>query len=184
MVALARKKMTVDEFLAWAEGRDGHFELEEGEVVSMSPQQVGHAIVKMRVVNALAAAIARARLSCHALPDGITVRVNRFTAFEPDALVHCGELPALNALEVPNPIIAVEVLSPTSMRRDLTDKVAGYFKVDSIRHYLIVDPEGAVIIHHSRSADGIFPPKIVREGQITLDPPGLILQAADLLLPA
>jgi hypothetical protein len=48
---------------------------------------------------------------------------------------------------------------------------------------LIVDAEGAVIIHYGRSAEGIFPPKIIREGQIVLDPPGLILQAADLLLP-
>ncbi|MBI4723912.1 MAG: Uma2 family endonuclease [Rhodomicrobium sp.] len=183
MGALAKQKMTVDEFLAWAEGHEGRFELQDGEVVSMSPQQVGHALIKMRVVNALAASISRAGLDCHALPDGITVRVNRFTAFEPDALVHCGDLPDLNALEVPNPIIVVEVLSPTSMRRDLTEKVAGYFKVQSIRHYLIVDPEGAVIIHHSRSADGIFPPKIIREGEIDLSPPGLELNAADLLLP-
>ena len=85
----------------------------------------------MRVVNALAAAISRAGLNCHALPDGITVRVNRFTAFEPDALVHCGDLPALNALEVANPIVVAEVLSPASMRRDLGDKIAGYAALGS-----------------------------------------------------
>jgi len=116
MGALAKKKMTVDEFLAWAEGRPGRFELEDGEVLPVSPQQVGHAPVKMRVVNALAAAISRAGLNCHAFPDGITVRVNRFTAFEPDALVHCGDLPSLNALEVTNPVIVAEVLSPASRR--------------------------------------------------------------------
>lgn len=60
MAELAKPKMTVDEFLAWSEGREGRFELEDGEVVSKSPQQVGHALTKMRVVNALAAAIARA----------------------------------------------------------------------------------------------------------------------------
>ncbi len=176
--------MTVDEFLAWSRGREGRFELEEGEIVSMSPQQVGHALTKMRVANALAAAISRAGVKCHALPDGITVRVNAFTAYEPDALVHCGDLPPLNALEVPNPVIVVEVLSPTSIRRDLTGKVAGYFKVESILHYLIVDAEGSVIIQYSRSADGIHPPKIVREGEIALNPPGLKLDAGDLLLPA
>ncbi len=123
---------------------------------------------------------ALAGLKCRALPDGITVRVNSLTAYEPDALVHCGDLPALNALEVPNPIIVVEMLSPSSMRRDLTGNVAGYFKVESICHYLIVDAEGAVIIHYGRSADGIHPPKIIHEGEITLDPPGLVLNAADL----
>jgi Uma2 family endonuclease len=184
MSALAKQKMTVDEFLAWAEGREGRYELVDGEVIAMSPQQVGHALVKMRVANALTEAISRAGLGCHAFPDGITVRINAHTAFEPDALVHCGEFPNLNALEVSNPIIVVEVLSPTSMRRDLAEKVAGYFKVPSILHYLIVDSEGAVIIHHSRSGEGIFPPRIIREGEIELTPPGLTLNAADLLLPA
>jgi Uma2 family endonuclease len=41
MGELARPKMTVDEFLAWAEGREGRFELEDGEIVFMSPQKVG-----------------------------------------------------------------------------------------------------------------------------------------------
>ena len=67
-------------------------------------------------------------MNCQALPDGVTVCVNRFTAFEPDALIHCGDSPALNALEVPNPVIVVEVLSPSSMRRDLTGKVARLFQ--------------------------------------------------------
>ena len=180
---LAKQKMTVDEFLVWAEDRSGRYELVDGEVFVMSPQQLGHAIVKLRVVNALAAAISRAGLNCHALPDGITVRINNSTAFEPDALVHCGELSNLNALEVSNPIIVVEVLSPSSMRRDLAEKVAGYFLVPSILHYLIVDAEGAVIIHHSRSAEGIFPPRIIHEGEIKLNPPGLVLNVAELMLP-
>ena len=37
--------MTVDEFLAWSEGR---FELENGEVISMSPQHAGHALTERR----------------------------------------------------------------------------------------------------------------------------------------
>ena len=29
--------MTVDEFLGWAEGRDGRWELQDGELIAMSP---------------------------------------------------------------------------------------------------------------------------------------------------
>lgn len=59
----------------------------------------------------------------------------------------------------------MEVLSPTSMRRDLTRKLAGYFKVESICHYLIVDAEGAVVIHYGRPADGIHPPRLSARGK-------------------
>ena len=37
MTALAKTRMTVDEYLAWAEGRPGRYELVNGTVHAMSP---------------------------------------------------------------------------------------------------------------------------------------------------
>jgi Uma2 family endonuclease len=109
----------------------------------------------------------------------MTVRIDDSTAHEPDALVYCGaELPA-SALEVTNPIIVVEVLSPSSRRIDASLKLAGYFRVPSIVHYLIVDPDQPLIIHHARGKDDTILTHIVREGAITLNPPGLDLALAD-----
>lgn len=52
--------MTVDEFLVWAEGRPGRYELDAGAVVAMSPQRARHADAKFAVQTALKAAIRRA----------------------------------------------------------------------------------------------------------------------------
>ncbi len=38
--------MTVDEFLAWAEGEEGRYELYHGQVYAMSPERAGHAQTK------------------------------------------------------------------------------------------------------------------------------------------
>jgi hypothetical protein len=48
MRAPARKRMTTDEFLAWAaEQPEGErYELVAGEVVAMAPERLGHARVK------------------------------------------------------------------------------------------------------------------------------------------
>jgi Uma2 family endonuclease len=109
------------------------------------------------------------------LPDGMTVRIDDSTAHEPDALVYCGlELPA-SVLEVPAPIIVVEVLSPSTRRIDASLKLAGYFRVPSVAHYLIVDPDQPLIIHHARGTQDTILTHIVREGTIKLDPPGLEL---------
>src|SRR5438477_373632 len=110
MTALTKPRMTVDEFLAWAEGRPGRYELFRGEVYAMSPEVVGHTKIKGLVHAALLANIRQRGLQCHALPDGATVRIDEATAYEPDALVYCGQELPLTALEVPNPIIIVEVL--------------------------------------------------------------------------
>jgi len=165
--------MTVDQFLAWAEGRPGRYELFGGVVYAMSPERAGHAEAKHAVATALASAIARARLSCWMLPDGMTVRVDKHTAHEPNALVYCGaKLPA-GAIEVPEPVIVVEVLSPSTRQIDASAKLAGYFTLPSVCHYLIVDIDNRVVIHHARTEDDMIGTRILRSGTLKLVPPGL-----------
>jgi Uma2 family endonuclease len=118
--------MTVDEFLAWAEGRPERYELFRGEVYAMSPETVGHTKVKGTVYQALIAGVRQSGLRCHVLTDGPTLRVDEVTAYEPDALVYCGkELPP-SAIEVPDPVIVVEVLPPSTRGVDVSLKLAGY----------------------------------------------------------
>ena len=73
-----------------------------------------------------------------------------------------------------NPVIVVEVLSPSTQSIDTTDKLADYFRVTSIRHYLIVRARRREIIHHFRLDDGIGS-RVVNLGSIRLDPPGISL---------
>ncbi len=180
MSTLAKQKMTVDEFLAWTEDHDGRYELIEGEVFAMSPQRVSHAITKLNAVNALKAAIAKSGAPCRALPDGLTVRISKTTAFEPDALVYCGTPLPGNAIEVPDPIVVVEVISPGSQYIDTGVKLRGYFQVPSILHYLVIDPERNLLIHHQRGEGDLLATRIAAEGEALLNPPGLMLLLADI----
>lgn len=116
MPALPQHRMTVDEYLAWAEGQEGRFELYAGTVYAMSPERARHGEVKFNVQAALLAGIRRAGLPCYMLPDGMTVHIDDTTAHEPDALVNCGLKLPDSALEVSNPIIVVEVLSPSPLK--------------------------------------------------------------------
>jgi Uma2 family endonuclease len=180
MTAFPNHKMTVDEYLAWAHGRPGRYELYAGVVYAMTPERAGHAKVKYAVQTALLAGIRRARLPCHMLPDGMTVRVDQDTAHEPDALVYCGEELPASAVEVPNPVILVEVLSPTTRHVDASAKLAGYFRVPSCQHYLIIDPDRRLVVHHARGEGDAIVTRIVRAETLRLDPPGLELAVADL----
>ena len=173
------KRMTVDEYLAWAEARTGSYELLNGVVHAMGPERAAHAEIKFALQAALLNAIRRARLPCDMLPDGTTVRVDASTAFEPEALVYCGAKLPPSALEVPNPIIVAEVISPSSKKIDASVKLAGYFQVPSVKHYLIVDPDRPLITHHARRSDGASLARDVHEGAIVLEPPGLELDLAE-----
>src|ERR1700733_13858707 len=64
MADLSTHRMTVDEFLAWAEGQDGRWELQDGAAVAMSPERVAHTETKGEAYSALKNAIAVARAPC------------------------------------------------------------------------------------------------------------------------
>jgi Uma2 family endonuclease len=179
MSTLARRKMTVDEFLAWAEGQEGRWELHNGVPYPMAPERTRHGKVKFAVQLALLRGIQKAGLPCHMLPDSAGVRISRYVMHIPDALVYCGpELPG-DANEAPNPVILVEVASPSTRKFDETVKLNGYFSLASVVHYLIVDPEGPPVVHHSRQADGTLLRSPVHEGTLALSPPGIALAVAE-----
>ena len=173
MPALQMPLMTVDEYLAWAEGRPGRYELYAGSIYAMAPERAIHAEMKLAVQNALQEGLRKAGLPCYVLPDGMTVRVDRYTAHEPDALVYCGPKLPRTAVEVPNPLIVVEVLSPSTRHIDAAAKLAGYGSIESIHHYLIFDPEGRPTVHHRRTGADAFATRLIRSGSLRLEPPGL-----------
>jgi Uma2 family endonuclease len=115
----------------------------------------------------------------------MTVRITKKNAFEPDALVAPLPKPERLDLEIRDPVVVVEVLSRSTAKRDRTDKLAGYFKVPSIQHYLIIDPEDREVTWHRRTDGGTLePPLTVREGSLELEPPGVTLAIADVFPPA
>ncbi len=172
-----KPRMTVDEFLAWGEGRPGRHELLDGEVFAMSPERVRHAETKLSVQLALRTAIRRAALPCQVFPDGMTVRIERTTAYEPDAFVRCGPRLDPGAVEVPDSMIVVEVPSPSTRSIDTGIKFSGSFGVAGVMHDLVVDPVKRLAIHHRRAAD-LIETRVVSDGELTFDPPGLTLPLA------
>ena len=102
------------------------------------------------------------------------MRVHDDRAFVPDALVVCPPPPP-DVVEIDNPLIVVEVLSPSTAALDHGVKLEGYFSLPSVAHYLILDPDRRVVIHHKRS-QGFIETRILRDGALRLQPPGLELQ--------
>jgi len=140
----------------------------------MAPERWAHARLKAHIWQALNNEIKRTGLSCEAAPDGMTVEIDDDTDYEPDALVNCGPPIPDNAIAAPNPVVIVEVLSPGTASVDTGAKLAGYFRVPSVEHYLLVRPSRREITHHRRTGDGILT-RIVHDGAILLDPPGIRL---------
>lgn len=177
-----RSAMTVADYLAWAEahGEVKRVELINGRVVAQSSESVGHNRTKGALLNALHRALAKTDLVGEAFTNGLAVPIDAYTAYDPDATVRCGKPLAANEMTVSDPIIVVEVTSPSTGHTDTSAKLIGYFKLASVAHYLVIDPDARTVMHHIRGADGAVAARALDQGTLTLDPPGLTVVVADL----
>lgn len=174
-------RMSRQDFRRWAEEQDSErYELAAGEPVAMAPERVVHARLKARIWRALDRELGQRGLPCEALPDGITVEIGDDYAYDPDAIVNCGDRLPPDAIAASAPVIIVEVLSPSTRARDAGAKLADYFRLPSLRHYLLVSTERPSIIHHRLGDRGDIRTRIVSSGTIDLDPPGIPLDLEEI----
>ncbi len=182
-MSTALKQMSSEEFLLWAEGKEGRWELHDGVPVLMAPERVAHNRSKLRAATALQDALAAAGLPCEVFTDGLAIKIDARTSYEPDASVMCGAPPPGDALTIDNPIIVVEVLSPSTAGIDHGRKLRAYFSLPSVHHYLILEPEERVVIHHKRGQGEAIETRVLTSGVARLDPPGFEV-AVEALFPA
>lgn len=183
-IKLPEQDMTFDEWIDWASRQDqGRYELYDGRVYMMSPDMVGHARAKLGVVNALQAAIGAHGAPCEAFVDGPTIKIDDRKGFEPDVIVNCGPTIPETELVAPNPVVLVEILSPSSRRIDTRIKLTEYFKLPSVHHYLIAALEQKTLVHHWRGREDRIETQILSSGTLQLDPPGIAIDVAVFFAP-
>ena len=169
--AMPAARMHVEEFLAWTLDRPGRYECVEGEVLAMSPHRGRQVEAKAAAFLALGDAVRRSGISCRAMADGMTVRLGSANAYEPDAVACRGPRLPEDAIEMRDPEIVLEVISPGTGNVDTGRKFAGYFSLSSIAHDLIVDPDKHTVIHQQRGDCEVIATRIMTEGRLALDPP-------------
>jgi Uma2 family endonuclease len=138
MAEPAIKRMTVDEFLCWEDGTDTRYELVDGFVVAMAPPAPRHGALFVRLAGAIDAAL-RARPPCAAYGEAGIVRPDRDdTFYVADIAVACDALQPDDQL-IRNPILIVEILSPSTANFDRNTKVPDYRHIPSVKEILLLD---------------------------------------------
>jgi Uma2 family endonuclease len=130
--------MSVDEFLHWEDGTDIRYELVDGFVVAMAPPAPRHGAHFVRLAGAIDAAL-RARPPCTAHGNAGIVRPDRGdTVYVADIAVTCDPLRPDDQL-IRNPILIIEILSPSTANFDRNIKVPDYRRIPSVKEILLLD---------------------------------------------
>jgi Uma2 family endonuclease len=128
-------RMTVEEFLAWDDGTDTRYELIDGEVFSMAPPSPNHSLVAFNLGGEI-----RVRLKppCRGFAEaGVRLENREHSFYQADLVVNCTDIyPGLS--HVPDPMIIVEILSPSTNAHDRGNKLPDYRTIPSVREIVLV----------------------------------------------
>ena len=147
------RQMSVEEFLDFAESSEEWYEYIDGEPIKMTGGQLNHFDIISNILFELRLLLAET--DCRTLPNGMLVRVGDASLVSPDVIVVCGE-PQTEADTriLLNPILVVEVISPSSVDHDRVEKRDFYQSVDSIQAYLIVEQDRMLVELYARGEKG------------------------------
>ena len=142
MVALrkhAPARMTLTEFLSWdPDDQTGRsWQLIDGEPVAMAPGSETHAALQAEIGAVLRNHLADGGNRCRLLSQpGIVPRVRANRNFRiPDLAVTCA--PAALGLMVPDPILLIEILSPSNEQQTRAN-IWAYTTIPSVREILAI----------------------------------------------
>ena len=155
MSAAPRLRMTSDEYLNWEARQDEKHEYYRGEIFAMAGGTEPHATIITNTLVLLHAA-ARPR-GCRVFSDALRVRIDAVDLYTyPDLSVVCGEARFLDARRTTllNPLVLVEVLSPSTEQYDRTTKWGFYAQIPSLQAYVIVSQDSPAVDVYTRDGDG------------------------------
>jgi Uma2 family endonuclease len=144
--------MSLDEFLAWEREQDERWEFDAGVTTMMTGGSLPHATISGNIFAALHAHLRGTR--CRPFNgDAKVVPAGGKRSYYPDVSVTCSPLTGDENDIVPEPVLVIEVVSPSTGNRDRGIKKVAYFATPSIQQYAIIEQEAMRVDLYTRDGD-------------------------------
>ena len=184
MSALPIHKMTIEEYIEFDKNSMERYEYFAGEVFAMAGGSPEHGRIGGSIFARLFMKLLGSK--CEAFTSEIRIKVPAALPYRyPDVSVVCGE-PVFEAqLGVKlllNPLVLIEVLSPSTAEYDLGKKFTEYKSIASFREYLAVSQTRPHVIQYVRRADGFWVRHDIEgiESEVALDSLNLALPLSEI----
>jgi Uma2 family endonuclease len=175
MSVQTKPRYTLEEYFELELASEERYEYFNGEVFCMSGVSPNHAQIESRLITTLNNEL-RGR-GCRVYPANIRIKVPAAPPYRyPDLAVVCEKpnyekIGGIDALT--NPILLVEVLSPSTEAYDRGDKFTYYKSIPSFREYLLVAQHRPHITHYVRQEVGKWDYEEINELSSSLHLPTL-----------
>jgi Uma2 family endonuclease len=147
MLNTAEKLMSLEEFLAWEREQPERYEYAGGVVTMMTGASLAHVTITMNVAFALRQSLRGS--GCRPFTNDAKVLAAGSVRY-PDVTVTCTPFGGTDDV-VPDPILVIEVISPSTEREDRGRKKFDYFATSSIRQYAIIEQDARRVDLYTRA---------------------------------
>ena len=176
--AYGNRKYSIAEYLEMENTSDIKHEYYGGEIFAMSGAKLPHILVEGNIFNALSSELSDK--PCQPYNSSMRVYVEELDSFfYPDVTVVCGEPVTLNndQMNVMNPKVIFEVLSPSTKNYDRGEKFKFYREIDTLKEYVLVDPLSVIVEAYHINSNGFWELKEYNniDGVLVLDSIGISL---------
>jgi Uma2 family endonuclease len=149
MSNVAEQLMSLDEFLAWERDQPERYEYASGVITMMTGGSAAHVTIAMNLAFALRHALRGT--GCRPFGSDMKVIANHTVRY-PDISVICRPVGDRDD-HLSDPVLIIEVISPSTEREDRGRKKFDYFATPSIRQYAIIEQNERLIDLYTRIGD-------------------------------
>lgn len=152
--AAIEKLISVEEYLAFEEKSKIKHEYLNGETFAMAGAKRNHSLAATNIATELNLQLRETDCEVHVADFRVRARETHYVY--PDVAVACGRIETSASGEsetLLNPIVIFEVLSKSTEKRDRGEKAEDYFKLESLRDYVLVAQNKIRVEHFSKQSN-------------------------------
>lgn len=175
MALAQRAYLSVEDYLKYEKDSPVKHEYVDGQIYAMAGASKQHVRIAGNVFNRLDDHLTNDQ--CEPFISDMKVYVSETLFYYPDVVVACDDIDAYYCRE---PILIVEVTSPTTERIDRHEKLPAYKRIKSVREILLVAQDHVQIEIYRRQTDGTWQTEVLTDlkEELHLQSVGLTLQVA------
>jgi len=147
MSNVAEQLMSLDEFLAWERNQPERYEYAGGVITMMTGGWLDHSTIASNLWTALRDQLRGS--TCRAFRGDSKIIANHSIRY-PDLSVTCTQVRGTEDV-VLDPVVIIEVISPSTEREDRGRKKFDYFATPSIRQYALIEQDERRIDLYTRA---------------------------------
>jgi Uma2 family endonuclease len=171
-----------EEYLEFEDSSEFRHEYANGQIFAMTGGSVTHSRIKTDATLSLGAQLAGS--DCEVISGDLRVKVeSRHSYRYPDVLVFCGgeDLVDDRTDTIRNPVLIVEVLSPSTQAIDRNEKFFEYRQIPSLQEYILISQDSPRVERFLRQESGewLFVEVLGLDGVLDLPSIGCKLALAD-----